>query len=201
MFGKKEEKSVVTTKNIDMHPISHVADSILKYQKQLAQREVESLDEMSAVQTVFEEALQENVKLKEQMDSLSEVFADVGQIAARFDDVKNQIVESVGDAQGKVDELKSSSLAVQNSFGEIQSAFAAVQTSVQQEIGQVAQSSEGKLAHVKTCFNSEEERLQRVLTHIERANDLGTTKSSMFEDMNNLVSQLKPMAEEMQKNQ
>lgn len=309
MFGKKEKKTVVATKNIDMHPVRHVADSILAYQKQLAEREVESLDEMSAVQTVFEEALQENIKLKEQMETLTEVFADVGQIAARFDGVKNQIVESVGNAHGKVDELKDSSLTVQDSFDEIQSAFTAVQTSVQQikdcmqqiisianqtnllalnasieaahageqgkgfavvadevknladkiknlvstvdnnisevekdterlntniesskaafgqnvteveetygvfdkiieaadeaksvqqEIGQVAQSSEGKLEHVKMCFNSEEERLQRVLTHIERANDLGTTKSSMFEDMNNLVAQLKPIALEIQ---
>ena len=99
MFKKKEEKPVVTaTEVIDVHPISHVADSIMMYQKQLAQREVESLDQMAGVQATFEEALQENDKLREQMEVLSEVFVDVEQIASRFDNVKNDITDSVGDA-------------------------------------------------------------------------------------------------------
>lgn len=128
MFKKKEEKPVAAAETIDMHPISHVADSIIMYQKQLAQREVESLDEMAGVQTAFEEALQENDNLREQMEVLSEVFVDVEQIASRFDSVKNEIADSVGDAQGKVDKLKSSSSQVQNSFGEIQDTFAGVQS-------------------------------------------------------------------------
>ena len=133
MFKKKEEKPVVTaTEVIDVHPISHVADSIMMYQKQLAQREVESLDQMAGVQATFEEALQENDKLREQMEVLSEVFVDVEQIASRFDNVKNDIADSVGDAQRKVDKLKSSSSEVQSSFEEIQNTFAGVQTSVQQ---------------------------------------------------------------------
>ena len=64
----------------------------------------------------------------------------------------------------------------------------------------MAGSSEQKLGQVRNSFNAEEEQFEKVLTHIERANDLGTTKSSMFEDMTNLVSQLKPIAEEMQAN-
>ena len=306
MFKKKEEKPVVTaTEVIDVHPISHVADSIMMYQKQLAQREVESLDQMAGVQATFEEALQENDKLREQMEVLSEVFVDVEQIASRFDNVKNDITDSVGDAQRKVDKLKSSSSEVQSSFEEIQNTFVGVQTSVQQikdcmkqiiaianqtnmlalnaaieaarageqgkgfavvadevkklvsnvdssisevesgteqlnlniesskeafkqnvedvdaaygvfdqiieaadgaktvqqEISQVTQSSGQKLEQVKDCFESEEEKMQRVLAYIERANELGTTKSSMFEDMNNLVGQLNPIVKEIQQKQ
>ena len=313
MFKKKEEKPVVTaTEVIDVHPISHVADSIMMYQKQLAQREVESLDQMAGVQATFEEALQENDKLREQMEVLSEVFVDVKQIASRFDNVKNDITDSVGDAQRKVDKLKSSSSEVQSSFEEIQNTFVGVQTSVQQnkdcmkqiiaianqtnmlalnaaieaarageqgkgfavvadevkkladeikklvsnvdssisevesgteqlnlniesskeafkqnvedvdaaygvfdqiieaadgaktvqqEISQVTQSSGQKLEQVKDCFESEEEKMQRVLAYIERANELGTTKSSMFEDMNNLVGQLNPIVKEIQQKQ
>ena len=312
MFKKKEEKPAVVTETIDMHPISHVADRIMVYQKKLAQREVESLDEMADVQTAFEEALQENDNLREQMEILSEVFVDVEQIASRFDSVKTEIADSVGDAQKKVDKLKSSSSQVQTSFGEIQNTFARVQISVQQikdcmqqiiaianqtnmlalnaaieaarageqgkgfavvadevknlageiknlvstvdnsisevengtgrlnvdiessqeafkqnvtdvdeaygvfdqiieaangaktvqqEISQVTQASGRKLEQVKQCFESEEEKLQKVLTYIERANNLGTTKSSMFEDMNNLVGQLNPIVNEIQQKQ
>lgn len=314
MFGRKlktqKEKVILAQEEtLDMHPIIHVADSIIEYQKQLAEREVESLDEMADIQKAFVLATKENERLKDQVQELSSVFADVGQIATSFDGVKNGIVDSVGEAQQKVDELKNSSKEVSRSFGEIKSAFAGVQMSVQQikdcmqqiiaianqtnmlalnasieaarageqgrgfavvanevknlaeeiktlvstvdgsisevergttqlnnnieesqsvfgknvedadaaygvfeqiikaadaakevqeEIGEVTQSSEKRLSDVKDCFDDQEQQLQKVLAHIERANDLGTTKSSMFEDMNNLVSQLAPIAKDIQ---
>ena len=137
MFGRKlktQKENVISAQEetLDMHPVIHVADSIIEYQKQLAEREVESLDEMADIQKAFVLATKENERLKDQVQELSSIFADVGQIATSFDGVKNEIVDSVGEAQKKVDELKNSSKEVSRSFDEIKSAFAGVQVSVQQ---------------------------------------------------------------------
>ena len=101
MFGRKlktQKENVISAQEetLDMHPIIHVADSIIEYQKQLAEREVESLDEMADIQKAFVLATKENERLKDQVQELSSVFADVGQIATSFDGVKNGIVDSVG---------------------------------------------------------------------------------------------------------
>lgn len=45
---KTQKENVISAQEetLDMHPVIHVADSIIEYQKQLAEREVESLDEI-----------------------------------------------------------------------------------------------------------------------------------------------------------
>lgn len=111
MFGRKlktQKENVISAQEetLDMHPVIHVADSIIEYQKQLAEREVESLDEMADIQKAFVLATKENERLKDQVQELSSVFADVGQIATSFDGVKNEIVDSVGEAQQKIDKFE-----------------------------------------------------------------------------------------------
>ncbi len=311
--AKETEKMMGNTpmegKKIDTYPISHVADCILEYQKQLAKQEVESLDEMAAVQNMFEQVQSENEQLTGQLAGLTDAFAMVGEVAGQFDNVKNEIAGAVTDAQSGIEELKSSSASVQNSFDEINETFSGVQASVQliknfmqeisaiakktnilalnasieaarageqgrgfavvaveveklakgikdlvtmvessiseveegtlqlngdieesknavgrnmekvsdmagildqiitaadgaqsvqQEIRNVVSESEQKLDAVNRSFSAEERQFREVLSHISRANELGTTKSSMFEDMTNLVSQLTPLAKDIQ---
>lgn len=296
-------------KKVDTYPISHVADCILDYQKQLAKQEVESLDEMAAVQSMFEQVQMENEQLTGQLAGLTDAFAMVGEAAGQFDSVKNEIADAVTDAQSGIEELKTSSASVQDSFDEINETFSGVQSSVQliknfmqeisaiakktnilalnasieaarageqgrgfavvaveveklakgikdlvtmvessiseveegtlqlngnieesknavgrnmekvsdmagvleqiitaadgagtvqQEIRNVVNESEQKLEAVNRSFSSEERQFHEVLSHISRANELGTMKSSMFEDMTNLVAQLTPLAKDIQ---
>ncbi len=70
---------------------------------------------------------------------------------------------------------------------------------VQERIYQAVNSSQAELDNLSHSFDQMKVRYQKVLEHIEKASEMGTTKSAMFEDMDNMVSQVVPIMEEMQK--
>lgn len=130
MFSKKNEV-VLQTENLDLHPIIHVSDCLKDYQKQLAQNEVSSLNELQMIQTAFHEVMEENALLREQLDSFHAIFQSVRQASDQFAAVKTDIVSSVDCAQQQVGGLKESSREVQEHFVEIQSTFTDFELSVQ----------------------------------------------------------------------
>ena len=139
-------------------------------------------------------------------------------VANEVKNLAEEIKTLVSTVEGSISEVERGTTQLNNNIEESQSVFgknvedadaaygvfeqiikaADAAKEVQEEIGEVTQSSEKRLSDVKDCFDDQEQQLQKVLAHIERANDLGTTKSSMFEDMNNLVSQLAPIAKDIQ---
>ena len=70
---------------------------------------------------------------------------------------------------------------------------------VQQEIAKVLDDSREKLADVNGSLEREKAEYDTVCLHIERANDLGTQKSTMFENMENLLVQIAPIAKELER--
>ena len=66
-------------------------------------------------------------------------------------------------------------------------------SSVQSDISDVIIDSQGKLQLLCQFFDKIKYQYQEVVKHIDRASSLGTTKSTMFEDMNNMLSQIEPM--------
>ena len=68
--------------------------------------------------------------------------------------------------------------------------------SVQAEIANAIVHSEQELQELDDYFNKVQQQYQRVLDHIGMVSSLGTTKSSMFEDMDNMLSQIKPLIQE-----
>ena len=311
LFQKKikAEEGGQAVQKPDLYPIVYVAKSLKEYQKQLVLKEVDSLQELSEVETAFEEVLLDNQNLKEKLASFHEVFENVGQVSGQFAEVKKDITGSVQEAQAQVSGLRSDSLDVQERFGEIQDTFTDLQVAVQQikecmnqiisianqtnmlalnasieaarageqgkgfavvaeevkkladeikglvstvdgsindveqgadkmktsietskealgqsmenvnatyhmfdritqaaggaetvqkQIAEAVEASKKELQEVTGSFEKSESRYQTVRSHIERVNELGTTKSSMFEDMDNMLSQIAPMAEEIE---
>lgn len=311
LFKKKvveQHEEIPVAKTQDFYPIIYVADRIKEYQKQLAQKEVSSLEELRGVQTSFEAVVENNMLLQQKMDTFRDRFQSVGQVADQFDNVKNEIASSVRGAQQQVSGLKDSSELVEEHFEEIEITFADFQNSVQQikdcmgkivsianqtnmlalnasieaarageqgkgfavvaeevknlaneikqlvstvdisiddveqgteklnagitaskeamsqslemvdstyqmfdKITSAAGSADEVQSHIASALdltNTEldainqtithnDTQYQKVLDHIVEANTLGTTKSSMFEDMDNMLSQIKPILQEM----
>lgn len=63
-------------------------------------------------------------------------------------------------------------------------------TTVQTEINGVISQSKESLQALCEYFEKIKRQYQEVVTHINRASRLGTTKSSMFEDVDNMLSQI-----------
>lgn len=66
-------------------------------------------------------------------------------------------------------------------------------SAVQSEITGVIEDSQKRLQVICQFFDGIKLRYQQVIKHIQHANSLGTTKSAMFEDIDNMLSQIEPI--------
>ncbi len=82
-------------------------------------------------------------------------------------------------------------------FDKITQAAGGAET-VQMQISGAIDESRRSLEGVRHSFEETEIQYQKVKEHIEEANELGTTKSSMFEDIDNMLSQISPMVREIE---
>ena len=302
MFSKKSREK--NTQSEILYPVLHVTNSLSDYQKELAQKEVESLSELSMVSSSFANVLNEAENFQAQLQDFGESFSSVNQSASQFAQVKEDISQTVSGAQDMVEELKQTSAQVQESYSAMENTFDQLQlavkdirrcmvkivsiadetnilalnasieaaragihgkgfaivaekvgelakeikgltddvdtsvhnveiganhlndsiaasqqalghgfdivnntsksfeqiteaaegaSSVQDEISDVIRESQGKLQLICQFFDKIKYQYQEVVKHINRASSLGTTKSTMFEDMNNMLSQIEPM--------
>ena len=301
MFFKKNHKA---GQSKILYPVLHVTNSLGDYQRELAQKEVESLSELSLVNSSFANVLNEAENFQTQLQDFGESFSSVNQAAGQFAQVREDISQTVSGAQDKVEELKHTFEQVQESYSAMEATFEELQlavkdihrcmgkivsiadetnilalnasieaaragihgkgfaivaekvgelakeikgltddvdtsvhnveigtnnlndnivasqqalgqgfdivtnpsdsfaqiteaadgaSSVQDEISNVIGESQGKLQMLSHYFDKIKYQYQEVVKHINRASSLGTTKSTMFEDMNNMLSQIEPM--------
>ena len=305
--GKERQKPKQRRERTTLTPVLHVADSLKAYQKDLVQKEVASLWELSKVGTSFSGVMNEADNFQAKLQELGQSFANIDTAAEQFAQVRSDVAQTVTEAQGQMVELGNISAEVQKSYGTMTETFAQLEAairgiqqcmgkivsiadqtnilaiyasieaaragdegrgfavvaaqvkelakeikvlagevdtgvcevearagelsgsiqlsqdtlglgvnivgradesfqkitaaaegavSVQSEISGVIQASQMELEVIRQFFDKIKNQYQEVVTHINSASRLGTTKSAMFEDMDNMISQIPPLVKD-----
>jgi methyl-accepting chemotaxis protein len=303
IFSKKKSGQIQHNEK-SLYPVLYVTDHLKDYKDALIQKEVESLSELSLVNKSFASVLQKADNFQEQLMDFGQSFSSINNTAGQFTDVRESIGQTVSKTQDKVEDLKSTSIAIEQSYEEMEQTFAQLQmavtsickcinkivsiadetnilainasieasragesgkgfavvaskvkelaeeikglaneaesdihnveagtkqlnqsisesaqklgegtgivndtydsfqeitqaadgaSTVQTEISTVIGASQNKLQTLCQFFDEIKHQYQEVVKHISRASSLGTTKSAMFEDIDNMLSQIPPI--------
>lgn len=304
---KKAEKPNEKKQEDLLYPILHVAESLKGYEKDIVEKEVASLQELDMVNRSFHHVLGESENFKEKLRDFGQTFLAINEVSDQFITVKDDIRQSVIQAENEVENLKNSSMQVEAHFGEMESTFgdfenalkkikdstkqietiaeqtnilalnasieaaragefgkgfsvvagevknladeikalvsavdesvrdvelgkeklsenisrsqnalqesiakvnqtsemfdnishsAESATAVQSQISDAIGQSQSQLDQLCNHFDDTSRQYQEVLQHIDHASSLGTTKSAMFEDVDNMLSQIPPLVQE-----
>ena len=128
--GKNRQKPEQTREERSLYPILHVAGSLKEYQKELVQKEVASLWELSLVGTSFSSVLKEADHFQAKLQDLGASFSNINQTAEQFIQVRGEIAQSVSEAQGQMEALGNTSMQVQHSYDEMTEIFTQLQAAI-----------------------------------------------------------------------
>lgn len=143
--------------------------------------------------------------------SFAVVAAQVKQLAEEIKSLAGEVDSGVTEVEGRANELSESISTSQQTLGQnagivaqTEGSFEKITTAaegavtVQAGISGVIQVSQQELQSLQQFFEKINGQYQEVVRHIESASHLGTTKSAMFEDIDNMISQIPPLVGDLE---
>ena len=137
------------------------------------------------------------------------VAVEVKKLADEIKDLASEVDSGLKDVANGTDKLSesidTSRQALGQSLDKVQETYemfdkitqaAEGATSVHSQISEVIGESRRAIDTLCGFFDKIKDGYQEVVKHIRRASGLGTTKSAMFEDIDNLMSQIPPIIKE-----
>lgn len=181
---------------------SHLEEAIRKIQQSLGK--IVSIADQTNILAI--NASIEAARAGAEGRSFSVVAVQVKQLAGEIKALAGEVDSGVAEVELRASELSGSISASQQTLsqgsdivGQTEGSFEKITqaaegaVSVQTGIAGVIAQSQQELQVLCQFFDQIKEQYQVVVQHIDSASRLGTTKSAMFEDMDNMISQLPPL--------
>ena len=127
----KRQEDVAAENEENLYPVVHVMNTLKEYEKEMVQKEVDSLWELNEIRGSFDTVLKETESFQERLSDFEQNFMSIEQASGGFAQVKDTVAQSVQQAQDEVTELKSSSMQVADYFSEMEQTFEELKTAVE----------------------------------------------------------------------
>lgn len=127
----KRQEDVAAENEENLYPVVHVMNTLKEYEKEMVQKEVDSLWELNEIRGSFGTVLKETESFQERLVDFEQNFVSIEEASGGFAQVKDTVAQSVQHAQDEVTELKSSSMQVADYFSEMEHTFVELQKAVE----------------------------------------------------------------------
>ncbi len=206
------QDEVETLKNSSLEVETHFGEMGSTFQS--LQGSVEQIKQrMSRIVSIADEtnilainASIEAARAGEKGNGFAVVATEVKKLADESKELAAQVDSDIKDVENGTDQLSqridTSREALERSLDKVQETYemfdqithaAEGATSVHGQISQVIGESRSALGALCGFFDKMKTQYQEVVKHITKASRLGTTKSAMFEDIDNLMAQVPPI--------
>lgn len=130
-FKKKQHKPEPVNRKKRLYPVIHIVNSLKSYQKELVQKEVDSLWELSMIGRSFEGIVKGAEQFQNRLQEFGQSFDGINHTAEQFSQVKDEVGQNVSEARNEMADLKNISIQVLGSFGDMERIFEQLQNSIQ----------------------------------------------------------------------
>ncbi len=168
-----------------LYPVLHVAGSVKERQKEIVEKEVASLQQLSRVNDSFHAVLDESENFHQKLEDFEQTFSNIGQVSEQFASVKDDISNSVVTVQNEVESLKEQTVQVEMFFGAMEKTFQVFLDSIKQ---------------IKSCTNqitsiADQTNILALNASIEaaRAGEHGKGFAIVAVEVKNLADQIKSL--------